>query len=76
MAPTKAKLPWPLNNAWVKAALFGSVALAYVFAGADLIPDAVPGFVGYLDDALVVFIAAIGLRNAIKTIEDNMKKFL
>lgn len=61
--------------AWVKAVIFGALALMYVVWAFDVIPEAVVGVVGWVDDAIVLFVAAYFIRGAYRTITDQAKVF-
>jgi uncharacterized membrane protein YkvA (DUF1232 family) len=62
--------------AWLKAAVFGGLALAYIFWALDVVPDALGPVVGRVDDTIVFLIAAWGIKGAINTILDKKDAFL
>lgn len=64
-----SSFPW---MAWFKILVFSTVALIYIFAAVDLLPDGIT-VVGYLDDAVVVLIAAWLLRTPIKDVSGDKK---
>jgi uncharacterized membrane protein YkvA (DUF1232 family) len=63
-------------GAYVKAAVFATLALSYFFWSFDVIPDVLGPVVGYVDDAIVFLFAAYAIRGAINTILDKRSAFL
>lgn len=57
--------------AWIKVTAFGTAALTYGFWALDLFPELTLGPVGYIDDAIVFFLAAYAVRGAWFTIMDH-----
>ena len=62
--------------AWIKATIFITLALMYIFWAADFIPDFVGPGVGFVDDAIIFLLAAWAIRGAINTILSKKNTFL
>ena len=70
----KKRSKWNIVSAFLIAGVFLTAFLAYLFWGFDILPDHTTPVVGYLDDAILLFIGAYIIRGHLNTIITWFKK--